>query len=84
MEQGTALKTEDSILKLLPSITDDTIKNGMEITPVFDPSTNMIHFQSAPYIDTDGFIKIKRITSRPVQIVNIGNTVTEHDVKVSY
>lgn len=70
---------------------DDSIKNlpaydgnALAIKPVFDPSTNQLHYQTDPYLDVDGKIKVKRIASYPVEVVVAGTVVSEYTGTTKY
>ncbi len=54
--------------------------NYYVVKPIYDVANNKIHYQSDPFLDEDGVIKVKRLASFDVVVETINQIVTEYTV----
>lgn len=74
-------ETLGKLKALLPSIKSDFIG---QVKPIYDPSQNCIHFQTDPYVDVDGVIRVKRIRTVPVIVELSHHVIEEYERTVNY
>lgn len=51
------------------------------IKPVYDVANNKLHYQTEPFLDEDGVLKVKRLASYDVKVEPIYQVVEEYNLK---
>jgi len=75
-------KVEKQLKDMLPKMsTDDAgVRESLLIIPVYDVANNKLHYQTEPYLDDDGKIKVKRLATYDVEVYKVHSTVEEYSM----
>lgn len=70
----------DEILKRqLPQV-ENYDREALLIIPVYDVANNKLHYQTQPFLDRDGKIKVKRLVTYDVIVEPVHNIIEEYDL----
>jgi len=73
---------EKQLKDMLPKIfTDDAgVRESLQIIPIYDVANNKLHYQTEPYLDEDGKIKVKRLATFDVEVHRMHQIIEEYSL----